>query len=88
MESDLRHVNEALDAFADRYEGSKRNGLGDRAVEDGAGFGRSSELVPRVFPRLAYREGDPFAVAIDLEHLDLDLVAHRHHLAGMADVLP
>ena len=46
------------------------------------------ELLPRILLGGLEREADPLAVEVDLEDLDLDLVAHRHDRARVVDMLP
>jgi hypothetical protein len=84
----LGDVHQTLDAVVDADEGAERYELGDLAghdLLDGVGTG---ELPPRVFLGRLERQGHPLAVQVDVEHLDLDLLAHLDHLGGMVDVLP
>ena len=48
---------------------------------------RPGELLPQVFLRRLERQGHALALEVDVEHLDLDLLADGD-LAGMVDVLP
>src|SRR3954462_2658953 len=45
-------------------------------------------LLPRIRLRLLQAERDPLAVAVDVEHLDLDRLADLEHLARVVDVRP
>ena len=45
-------------------------------------------LLPRIGLRLLQPERDPLAVAVDVEHLDTDLLADVEQLGRMVDVAP
>ena len=59
-----------------------------RALDDVALVVGVDDLLPRVALRLLQAEGDPLPVAVDVEHLDLDLLADVEHLGRMVDVAP
>jgi hypothetical protein len=84
----LRDVDQALDAVADLDERAERHELGDTAVDELADLVVGGELLPRILLGGLERQRDALAVEIDLEHLDLDLVADGDDRAGVVDVLP
>ena len=84
----LGDVHQALDGLAQLDEGAERNDLGDLAVDDGADRVALDELDPRILGGLLQAERDALALQIDVENLDLDLVADLDDLGGMVDVVP
>src|SRR5659263_777539 len=70
-----RQVHESLDAVADLNERAERDDLGDLAGDDRADLEALDELLPRVVLRLLQSERDTLAVEVDVEDLNLDLVA-------------
>ncbi len=84
----LGDVDQALDAVADLHEGAERHELGDPAVHEFAHAVVRGELLPRILLGGLQREADALAVEVDLEDLDLDLVADLHDRARVVDVLP
>ena len=71
----LRDVNQTLDAFAHLDERTERHELGDTAVDELTDPVARGELLPRILLGGLERQADAFAVEIDLEDLDIDLVA-------------
>ena len=84
----LRDVDQALDPVPHLDERAERHQLGDPAVHQLAHLVGAGELLPRILLGGLQREADALPTEVDLEHLDLDLVAHRHHRTGVVDVLP
>src|SRR5439155_23697537 len=84
----LGDVYQTLDPLPDSHEGPEGNELGDRAVDDLAGLMLALELPPRIFLRRLEGERHALAIQVDVEDLDVDLLPHRHDLAGVIDVLP
>ena len=84
----LGDVDEPLDAVADLDERSERYELGDTAIDELADPMAAREFLPRVLLGCFQRQADALTVEVDLEDLDLDLVADRDDRAGMIDVLP
>src|SRR5690606_4334195 len=84
----LGDVDQALDAVAHLDEGAERHELGDPAVHELADAVAGGELLPRVLLGGLERQADALAGQVDVQHLDLDLVAHLHDRAGVVDVLP
>jgi hypothetical protein len=84
----LRDVDKAFDAVAHLDERPERDELGDAAVDQLANLVAVCELLPRVGLGRLERQADPLLVEVDVEHLDLDLVAHLDDGGRMVDVLP
>ena len=85
---ELGDVDEALDAGDDLDEGAEGDDLGHLALERGAGAVGVEDRLPRVLLRLLEAERDPLAVAVDVEHLDLDRLADLEDLGRVVDVAP
>ena len=86
--ADLGDVDETLDPLRDADERAERDELRHRAVDHGAGLRGALELLPGVLLRGLERQRDALALEVDVEHLDLDLLADAHDLLRMVDVLP
>src|SRR5207253_10503167 len=84
----FRDVDEALDAWKDLDEGAERDDLRHLAVDGVALLVALEHLLPRIGLRLLEAERDPLAIAVDVEHLDLNLLADLQHLARVVDVRP
>ena len=84
----LGDVHEALDALQDLNEGTKRDDLGRPAVHDVALLVALEDALPRIGLRLLEAQRDPLTIAVDVEHLDLDLLTDLEQLGGMVDVAP
>ncbi len=84
----LRDVHKALDPVAHLDESAEGNELGDPAVDELADPVVRGELLPRVDLGRLQRQADPLLVEVDVEHLDIDLVAHRDDRGRVVDVLP
>ena len=84
----LADVNEPLDAGLELDEGA--------VVRDGDNLARHTradrillgDVLPRVALELLESEADTFSGPIDVEDLDLELGADRHHLRRMRDASP
>src|SRR5581483_1974945 len=84
----LGDVHEALDPVEDLDERAERDDLGDRPLELVAHVVGVDDALPRVLLGLFETQRDPLALAIDVEHLDRDLVSDGQDLGGMVDVRP
>ena len=84
----LADVHETLDALVDLDEGAEGDDLGDATLDDVADLVLGDDLLPRVFLGLLETEADALAVAVDVEHLDLDLLVDLQHLGRVVDVRP
>ncbi len=84
----LGDVDEALDALLELDEGAV---VGDRdhlAVDPRADRVLLLDVLPRVRLELLQAERDALALAVEVQDLDLDLLADPHHLRGMGDAAP
>ncbi len=81
-------MDETLDVVADLHERAERHELGHTAVGDVADLELLDELLPRIVLGLLEAEGDTLAGKVHIQHLDLDLVAHRDDLGRVIDVAP
>src|SRR5262249_37627839 len=88
VRGELRDVHKPLDPRQDLDEGSERDHLGDAALDDVVDRVAVEHLLPRIGLRLLETERDALAVAVDVEHLDLDLLADLEHLRRVVDVAP
>src|ERR1700730_2893561 len=88
MGRELGEVPEPLDPVEDLDESSKRDDLGYLPGELVADVVGVDDALPGILLRLLEAEGDALAVAVDVEHLDLDRVADREDLARMIDMRP
>src|SRR5215212_8487579 len=84
----LGDVHETLDAREDLHEGAERDHLRHPALDHVALAVGLDDLLPRVGLRLLETERDPLALAVDVEHLDLDVLADLEHLGRVVDVPP
>src|SRR5690349_10909294 len=85
---ELGDVNEPLDAGHDLDEGAKGDDLRDLALDLVALVVGLEHLLPRVALGLLEPERDALALAVDVEHLDLHVLADLEHLGRMVDVAP
>ena len=84
----LGDVHQTLDALLQLDE---RAVVGDRdhlAAHARADRVLLLDVLPRIRLQLLQAERDALAVPVDVEHLDLQLVADRHHLGRVADAAP
>jgi hypothetical protein len=84
----LGDVDQALDALAEVNEGTKADELGDLALDDCADGVLLDEGAPRILGGLLETEGDALAVEVDVQDLNLDLLANLDDLGGVVDVVP
>ena len=80
--SHLGDVNQALDVVAELDECTEGNDLGDLAVNDGAHGIGLDELQPGILGGLLQAERDALALQVDIENLNLNLVADFDDLGG------
>ncbi len=81
-------MNQALDALLDLHEAAVVGDVGDLAEHTGAFRIAPRDVDPGILAHLLEAQGDTLALAVELEHLDLDLVADLHHLGGVLDAAP
>ena len=72
----------------DLDERAERDDLRHLAGDDVALVVALEHLLPRIGLGLLEAERDALAVAVDVEHLDVDLLADLEHLGRMVDVAP
>src|SRR5690554_3101150 len=84
----LGDVNQTLDTLFQLGEAAVVGEVGDACLNHGTLGVTLLDADPRIFAQLLQTQGDTVALAVELEHLDGDLVAHGHNLAGMLDALP
>ena len=77
-----------FDAREDLDERAERDDLRDATLDDVALVVVLDHLLPRVALGLLEAERDALAVAVDVEHLDLDRLADLEHLGRVVDVRP
>ena len=85
---ELGDVHQTLDAGVDLHEGTERDDLRDATLDHVVHLVALDDALPRVGLGLLEAQGDPLAVAVDVEHLDVDLLADLEHLGGVVDVAP
>src|SRR4030095_8668230 len=81
-------VHEALDAVAHLDERAEGHELRDLPVHELTDLVAIRYPLPGILLRGLERQRDALAVEVDVEHLDLDLVADLHDRARVVDVLP
>ena len=81
-------MDEALHAITEVDEGAEGDELGDGTLDDGADRVLLDEGAPRILGGLLETQGDALAVEIDVENLNLDLLADLDDLGGVVDVIP
>ena len=84
----LGDVDEALDAVLELDEGAVVREADDLALDPVAHAVALGDSQPRVFGDLLETQADPLGLGVELEHHDLDLVAHLEHLARVVDAAP
>ena len=85
---ELGDVHEALDTREDLDEGAERDDLRDATLDDVVLVVVLEHLLPGIALGLLEPERDALAVAVDVEHLDLDGLADLEHLGRVVDVRP
>ena len=81
-------VDQALDARLQLDEGAVVGDVGDAALEAGADRELRLDALPRIGLELLHAERDAVGLVIDLDDLDLHLLADIEHLGGMIDPPP
>src|SRR5919198_5426478 len=85
---ELGDVHEPLDAVHDLHERPEGDDLGHLALELVADVVGVDHALPGVLLGLLEPQGDALALAVDVEHLDVDGVADFEDLARVVDVRP
>ena len=86
--AELGDVDQSFDARRHADERAERHELRDLPLDDLAGLVPPLELLPGVLLRRLERQRHALALEVDIEDLDLDLLADGDDLAGMIHVLP
>ncbi len=81
-------VDQAFDAGLELDEGAVVGDVGDAALEAGADREFRLDALPRIVEQLLHAERDAVGLVIDLDDLDLHLLADIEHLGGMIDPPP
>src|SRR5690606_9937781 len=84
----LGHVHQAFDARLDLDERAVIGDVGNLAEHAGVGRVAAGDVVPRILAQLLEAEADAVALAVVLEHADVELLAHFHDFGRMAHALP
>src|SRR5260370_10032021 len=78
-------VQQTVDPFFDFDEGAVIGQIANHAANDHAGRIALGHLIPRIGLNLFHPQRDFLLVAIDVEHLDVNLIANGNDFAGMVD---
>src|SRR5262252_6844422 len=84
----LGHVDEALDAGLELHERAVIGDVGDAALEARADGVFRLDALPRIVLQLLHAERDAVGLVVDLDDLDLHLLADIEHLGGVIDAPP
>ena len=84
----LGDVHQALDAFLDLHEAAVVGHVGHLAEQARALGIAARQVRPGILTQLLQAQRHAVALAVELEHLDLDLVADVEDLGRMLDTLP
>src|SRR5262249_28592458 len=78
-------VQEAVDAFLDLDESAVVGQVANDAGDNGVGWVAFGDLVPGVGLDLLHAQRDFLFLLVDVQDLDLDLVAYLHQFVGVVD---
>src|SRR6202040_48157 len=84
----FRDVDEPFDAGLKLHERAVVGDVGDAALEAGADRIFRLDALPRVVEQLLHAERDAVGLVVDLDDLDLHLLADVEHLGGVIDAPP
>ncbi|EFH71148.1 conserved uncharacterized protein [Gardnerella vaginalis 5-1] len=84
----LRNVNQALNAIFNGDEHTELNNLCDLALNDLSRNMSASEALPWIFLSCLKGKGNTFAIEINVENLNGNLIANLNNLRWVIDVLP
>src|SRR5689334_13525228 len=79
----LRDVHQALDPGLDLHEGPVVGDGHHLALHPGPDRVLGRDVLPGIGLELLHPQADAFALPVDVQNLDLDLLANRDHLGGM-----
>ncbi len=81
-------VDQALDAGLQFHEGAVVGDVGDATLEAGADRILGLDALPRIVEQLLHAERDAVGLVVDLDDLDLHLLADIEHLGRVIDPAP
>ena len=81
-------MDQTLDAGLEFDEGAVIGDVGDAALEAGADRIFRLDALPRIVEQLLHAERDAVGLVVDLDDLDLDLLADIEHLGRVIDAPP
>src|SRR5712691_7186445 len=84
----LGHVDEALDAGLELHEGAVVGDVGDAALEARAHRELRLDPLPRIGEELLHAQRDAVGLVVDLDDLDLHLLADIQHFRRVIDAPP
>src|SRR5262245_20354852 len=84
----LGDVDQAFNSLLDLDEGTVIGDVGDPALDADAGRVFGGDAFPRILLELLHAEADAVGLGIDLDDLDLDLLADAEDIGGVVDTLP
>src|SRR5271170_4666079 len=84
----FRNVDQALDARLEFDERAVIGDVGDAALESRADRVFGLDALPRIVEQLLHAERDAVGLVVDLDDLDLHLLADIEHLGRMIDASP
>src|SRR5690554_6309877 len=82
------NVNQAFDTLFQLGEAAVVGEVGDLGHDAGTFRITTGDGDPRIFAQLLQTQGNAVALAVELQHLDVDLVANVDDLGRMLDALP
>src|SRR6187200_3118579 len=85
---ELRDMHEPFDARHDLDEGAEGDDLRDLPLDLVAFVVRLEHLLPGIALGLFEAERDALALAVDVEHLDLHVLADLEYLGRVVDMAP
>ena len=81
-------MDQTLDAGLEFDEGAVIGDVGDAALETGADRIFRLDALPRIVEQLLHAQRDAVGLVVDLDDLDLDLLADIEHLGRVIDAPP
>src|SRR6266700_7729951 len=84
----FRDVDQALDARLQLHEGAVVGDVGDAALELGIDRELGLDALPRIVEQLFHAERDTVGLVVDLDDLDLHLLADVEHFGRVIDTTP
>src|SRR6476646_2832511 len=82
------HMDQALDAGLEFHKGAVVRDVGDASLETGADRILAFDALPRIVEQLLHAKRDPVRLVVDLDDLDLHLLADIEHFGRVIDAPP